>query len=206
MRLFKKKRASTPQPTPYQEAMAQEEQAQRQFRQREEADREAAGEPVVPDDLEGFLKKSRETREARLLAVEKRKTAEAKTKALEAEALAQRNMSIARAEQSATEAKAQTLEEASKVSLTEGVTILEAFLDPRVGLSPAEIDTNLTPREKEDMQKAATHHDPRLIKSFLKKFRNYDRVRLEQILPEERDRELCKGITATPSPFPFWNI
>lgn len=207
MRLFRKKLAPPPpQPTPHQQAIDEEKQKQDALREREQAAKEAAGKLVVPDDLEGFLQRSRETREARILAIQKRRTAEQTVRAIEAEARSQRNKAVEEAAHLEAEAKARSVEGASVIGLHAGVLILEAFLAYRTGLSQAEIDASLTAQEKVDMHKAIAFHDPKLIKDFLKKLRNYDPVRLEQILPDEEDRRRFQGIVASPSPYPFWNF
>jgi len=197
-------------PSPHQQAMEEERQRQQDLDESIVAFRQAAGEPTIgrAGTLEERLKRSRLTLEARLLAAEKERTAKKEQERIQADALSQRSLVVTQVRQAGAEAETKALEEASRVGFPEGVAIFEAFFDPFVGLSQAEVDTTFTPREKDEMLKlqAATVKDPSQIRAFLKKFRNLDPVRLEQILPDEEDRKRLMSITASPSPNPFWNF
>lgn len=204
------KRRIPPSPLPLtsqEQEMEEEKQRQEEFRRRERA-AQVPGESVS-GGLEEFLQRSSDNLHARLMAVTRRRTAEAEAKAIKAEQESEKKTRVAESEQKKAEMETAQLRWYSAAEHYEiGCIIFESFFESGK-ITDAQVAITLSsPQAKKELEEAKLFKDPRLIRAVLQRFKGYatNQPLFSTILPDANLQEYFRQMVATPSPIPFWNF
>lgn len=195
----RRQRPAPPRFDPFQQAVEAEQQQQQDWQRAEQEARAADGQLVVPTDLEGFLRAAQETRQARIIATEKRRTAEYETRAWEAKQIAERNRAAAEAGQRQAEERVSQVRTSSQIDHSRrGSRILREIVER---LTEGELRALLTQSQREELTQALSYQDPQIIKASLQQLKRSPR--LSEILGDEDRQYLEQVFTSPPT---FWNF